>query len=265
MKNYLQLLESLVEESQNPLSHRLDRTKTGTTALFAKHLEFDLSIGFPIVTTKKVHFHSVVVELLWFLKGLSNIEYLHRYKVSIWDEWADSNGDLGPIYGCQWRNWNNEGIDQIENLIKGLQDDPFGRRHIISAWNVSALDKMKLPPCHILCQFFVKDNCLSAQLYQRSCDVFLGLPFNIASYSLLIHIVAQKCGYQVGTLHWVGGDVHLYDNHLDQARIQINRTPYSLPSLYIAVSRTEVWEYNPEDFELKEYKHHSPLKAQVAV
>lgn len=265
MKNYISLLNELLAAHDNSSNHRQDRTEVGTTALFSKSLSFNLQQGFPLVTTKKVHFHSVVVELLWFLRGKTNIDYLHEHNVSIWDEWADDMGDLGPIYGSQWRNWGDSNIDQIATLIEGLQKNPMSRRHVVSAWNVSELEKMKLPPCHILFQLFVKNQTLSLQFYQRSCDVFIGLPFNIASYALLLHIVAKCCNYKVGMLHWIGGDVHLYHNHIAQAEIQAQRQPHSLPSLNIINNKNNPWDYQPQDFCLVDYEYHPSIKAEIAI
>ncbi|MDI9347356.1 MAG: thymidylate synthase [Methylacidiphilales bacterium] len=265
MENYLRLLSQLVSLSEETSNHRTDRTATGTVAVFGTKLQFDLQNGFPILTTKKVHFRSVVAELLWFLRGETNIDYLHRYGVTIWDEWADANGELGPIYGSQWRNWNGEGIDQISNCVHSLIHDPNSRRHIISAWNVSAIPKMRLPPCHILVQFFVDNNNLSCQVYQRSCDVFLGLPFNIASYALLLSLMAKTCGYNPHTLIWIGGDTHLYQNHIQAAKTQLERAPKPSPKLIITETVDKIWEYQIEHISLEHYDAYPAIKAPIAV
>lgn len=253
-----------------------DRTGVGTRSIFGAQLRWDLNQGFPLVTTKKVHFKSIVAELLWFLQGGSNVKELQAMGCNIWNEWADANGDLGPVYGVQWRNWprfdvysggeayKTTGIDQMTNLIEGLKRDPSGRRHIISSWNVADLPKMALPPCHILAQFDVTDGRLSCQVYQRSCDMFLGVPFDIASYACLTHMVAQQTGYQVGDLVWVGGDCHIYNNHVDQVREQLLRYPYPMPSLSL-IGRKDIFSYGPSDISLVNYQHHPAIKAQVAV
>jgi thymidylate synthase len=246
---------------------REDRTGTGTIGVFGRQIRFDLSAGFPLLTTKKVHFKSVAVELLWFLKGDTNIRYLKDNGVSIWDEWADENGDLGPVYGKQWRSWatpNGQSIDQIAKLLENLRATPYSRRHIISAWNPSEVDDMALPPCHCLFQFFVADGKLSCQLYQRSADVFLGVPFNIASYALLTHMVAQSVGLKVGDFVHSFGDVHLYLNHLEQAKTQLERSPFDFPTLSIGDKR-DLFSFDYADFTLKDYQSHGVLKAPVAV
>lgn len=227
MKNYLELLDKVLKEG----AEKEDRTGTGTLSLFGAQLRFDLQKGFPLLTTKRVHFKSVVYELLWFLRGDTNIRYLRENGVSIWDEWADENGDLGPVYGKQWRNWN--GFDQIQNILDTLKHDPDSRRMLVSSWNVSELPQMALAPCHALFQFYVANDRLSCQLYQRSADLFLGVPFNIASYALLTHMIAAQSGLMVGDFVWTGGDVHLYRNHLEQARLQLSRAPMELPVLLL--------------------------------
>ena len=254
-----------------------DRTGTGTRSRFGAQMRWDLSQGFPLVTTKKIHFKSVVAELLWILSGSTNVKDLQAMGCTIWDEWADGNGDLGPVYGKQWRSWSRfdtysggeayqtTGIDQVANLIKGLQKDPSGRRHIISAWNVADLPHMALSPCHALVQFDVTDGRLSCQMYQRSCDMFLGVPFNIASYALLTHLVAQQTGYQVGEFIWTGGDCHIYSNHTEQVRKQLLRYPYPMPSLIIMGKPKDIFSYKPEDILLSGYQHHPAISAPVAV
>lgn len=244
-----------------------DRTGTGTRALFGHQLRYDLSEGFPLITTKRVHFKSVAYELLWFLRGDSNIGYLHDHGVTIWDEWADHDGELGPVYGVQWRSWptpDGRHIDQISQSLETLRNNPNSRRNIVSAWNVSELDNMALPPCHLLFQFFVADGKLSCQLYQRSADLFLGVPFNIASYSLLTHMMAQQAGLEVGEFIWTGGDCHIYDNHVEQVTEQLSRDPYPYPELRLHKADS-IFDYRYEDFELVDYKHHPGIKAPVAV
>ncbi len=277
MKQYLQLVEKILNEGQQ----KGDRTGSGTLSLFGYQMRFDLSQGFPLVTTKKVHLKSIIHELLWFLKGDTNIAYLQDNKVSIWNEWADENGELGPVYGHQWRSWptpQGEQIDQIETIIEQIKQTPNSRRIIVSAWNVAdlpdetispqanvALGKMALAPCHAFFQFYVADGKLSCQLYQRSCDTFLGLPFNIASYALLTHMVAQQCELDVGDFIWTGGDVHLYMNHLEQAKLQISREPYDLPTLHIKRKPESIFDYQYEDFELKDYQSHAHIKGEISV
>jgi thymidylate synthase len=245
-----------------------DRTGTGTLSVFGYQMRFDLGEGFPLVTTKKLHLRSIIYELLWFLRGDSNIEFLKRNGVSIWDAWADEQGELGPIYGVQWRSWpapDGRTIDQIADVVQRLGENPDSRRMIVSAWNVSELERMALPPCHCLFQFYVADGKLSCQLYQRSADIFLGVPFNIASYALLTHMVAQQTGFRVGEFIWTGGDCHLYRNHLEQADVQLRREPYALPRLVIGRRPESLFDYRFEDFEIIGYEAHSHLRAEVAV
>ncbi len=245
-----------------------DRTGIGTLSVFGYQMRFDLRNGFPLLTTKRLHLKSIIHELLWFLRGETNVTWLHRHGVSIWDEWADENGDIGRVYGAQWRNWQTAKggtVDQISRLIEGLNNNPLSRRHIISAWNVGELDDMALPPCHALFQFYVSQNRLSCQLYQRSADVFLGVPFNISSYALLLQMVAHVTGYQAGEFIHTFGDVHLYNNHVEQARIQLRRTPYALPEMRINSEVTSIFDFTYEDFELRNYKCHAHIAAPVAV
>ena len=263
MKIYQDLLRRLLAEG----TAKEDRTGTGTRSLFGCQLRFDLTAGFPLLTTKKVHLKSVIYELLWFLRGDSNVRYLQEHGVSIWDEWADARGELGPIYGKQWRSWvtaDGGTIDQIQTVLAELRRNPDSRRLLVSAWNVGELDRMALPPCHVLFQFYVANGRLSCQLYQRSADVFLGLPFNIASYSLLTLLVAQQCGLRPGEFIWTGGDVHLYRNHETQAREQLGRAPYPLPQLVIDPAPT-LDSYDYDHFHLLNYQHHPVIKAPVAV
>ncbi|HEU4541840.1 MAG TPA: thymidylate synthase [Jiangellaceae bacterium] len=244
-----------------------DRTGTGTRSVFGHQMRYDLAVGFPLVTTKKVHLKSVVYELLWFLRGDSNVRYLQEHGVRIWDEWADEDGELGPVYGVQWRSWptpSGEHIDQISRVIETLRRDPDSRRIVVSAWNVAELDKMALPPCHAFFQFYVADGALSCQLYQRSADLFLGVPFNIASYSLLTHMVAAQTGYRPGEFIWTGGDCHIYDNHLGQVEEQLSREPYPFPQLKLA-QRGSIFDYRYEDVEVVGYQHHPAIKAPIAV
>jgi thymidylate synthase len=245
-----------------------DRTGTGTLSTFGYQMRFNLQNGFPLVTTKKLHLKSVIHELLWFLKGDTNIRYLTDHGVSIWNEWADEEGNLGPVYGHQWRSWqgaDGKVHDQMTDLITQIKKNPDSRRLIVSAWNVGELTHMALPPCHLLIQFYVAAGRLSCQLYQRSADIFLGVPFNIASYSLLTHMIAQQCDLNVGDFIWTGGDCHLYLNHLDQANEQLTRTPYSLPTLLIKRHPGSLFEYVFEDFEVKDYACHPAIKAPIAV
>lgn len=245
-----------------------DRTGTGTRSVFGYQMRFNLQNGFPLITTKKLHLRSIIHELLWFLRGDSNIGYLKENGVSIWDEWADENGDLGPIYGVQWRKWrgaDNQTIDQISELVHTIKTNPDSRRMIVSAWNVAELPKMALPPCHMLFQVYVADGKLSCQLYQRSCDIFLGVPFNIASYSLLIHMLAQQCDLEVGDFVWTGGDCHIYNNHFDQVRLQLSREPRPYPKLVIKHRPESIFDYRYEDFEIVGYDPHPHIKAPVAV
>lgn len=245
-----------------------DRTGTGTRSVFGYQMRFNLQHGFPLVTTKKLHLRSIIHELLWFLKGDSNIKYLKDNGVSIWDEWADENGDLGPVYGVQWRNWrgaDGQTIDQIAELVHTIKTNPDSRRMIVTAWNVAELPKMALPPCHMMFQVYVADGKLSCQLYQRSCDIFLGVPFNIASYSLLTHMLAQQCDLEVGDFIWTGGDCHLYNNHFDQVRLQLSREPRPYPKLVIKCRPESIFDYKYEDFEIVGYDPHPTIKAPVAV
>jgi len=245
-----------------------DRTGTGTLSVFGHQMRFDLSQGFPLVTTKKLHLRSIIHELLWFLSGDSNIRYLKENGVSIWDEWADENGDLGPVYGVQWRSWptpDGRKVDQISQIMQQLKDTPDSRRIILSAWNVAEIENMALPPCHCLFQFYVADGKLSCQLYQRSCDIFLGVPFNIASYALLTHMLAQQADLKVGDFIWTGGDCHLYLNHLEQADEQLSRETLPLPTLAIKRRPASIFDYEFEDFEILNYEAHPHIKAAVAV
>jgi thymidylate synthase len=244
-----------------------DRTGTGTLSIFGHQMRFNLNDGFPLITTKKVFFKGVAVELLWFLRGESNIKYLLDNNVHIWDEWADKNGELGPVYGVQWRKWikpNGEYIDQITETIENIKKNPSSRRHIVNAWNVGLLDKMALPPCHSFFQFYVANNKLSCQLYQRSADLFLGVPFNIASYSLLTMMVAQQTNLKLGDFVWTGGDCHIYKNHIEQVKTQISRKPYQFPQLKIKKANS-IFDYKYDDFKIVNYKHHNPIKGKVAV
>ncbi len=264
MKQYHDLMRKILDEG----AVKGDRTGTGTRSIFGHQLRFDLSKGFPVVTTKKLHLRSIIIELLWFLKGDSNIKYLNDNKVSIWNEWADENGDLGPVYGYQWRHWpDGKGgeIDQIKNLIHQIKTKPDSRRHIVSAWNVADVDNMALPPCHTIFQFYVADGKLSCQLYQRSADVFLGVPFNIASYALFTMMVAQVCGLEAGDFVHTFGDAHLYSNHLEQAELQLSRELKELPTMKINPEIKDIFEFKYEDFELMNYDPHPHIKAAVAV
>jgi len=245
-----------------------DRTGTGTISVFGYQMRFDLSQGFPMVTTKRVHFKSVVYELLWFLQGSTNIKYLNDHGVRIWNEWADENGELGPIYGYQWRSWpapNGTRIDQMTQVIDRIKNNPNSRRHIVSAWNVGEIDRMALPPCHTFFQFYVADGKLSCQLYQRSADIFLGVPFNIASYALLTMMVAQVCGLQAGDFVHTFGDAHLYLNHLEQVDLQLSRDPYPLPHLNLNPNITSIYDFDFDDIVLENYQHHPTIKAPIAV
>lgn len=264
MKQYLDLERHILEKGVQ----KTDRTGTGTLSVFGYQMRFNLQDGFPLVTTKKVHLRSIIYELLWFLNGDTNIKYLKDNGVSIWDEWADEKGELGPVYGSQWRSWpapNGQRIDQISKLLDQIKSKPDSRRHIVSAWNPAEVDKMALPPCHALFQFYVADGKLSCQLYQRSCDTFLGLPFNIASYALLTHMVAQQCDLEVGHFVWTGGDTHLYSNHLDQVNLQLTREPYPLPRLNLKRKPDSIFGYKFEDFEILNYQSHPAIKAPIAV
>ncbi|MCL2515270.1 MAG: thymidylate synthase [Microbacteriaceae bacterium] len=249
-------------------AHKSDRTGTGTRSVFGRQLRFDLSKGFPLITTKRVHFKSVAYELLWFLRGDSNVQWLRDNGVSIWDEWADASGDLGPVYGVQWRSWptpDGQHIDQIAQVIETLTTNPDSRRIIVSAWNVAELDQMALMPCHALFQFYVADGRLSCQLYQRSADLFLGVPFNIASYALLTHMVAQQAGLEVGDFVWTGGDCHIYDNHVEQVAEQLTREAYAYPRLELNRKPDSIFDYRYDDFEVVGYQHHPAIRAAVAV
>ncbi len=284
MKQYLQLLDLILQEG----TVKGDRTGSGTLSIFGHQMRFALADGFPLVTTKKIHVKSIIHELLWFLQGETNTAYLRKHNVSIWDEWADKNGELGPIYGYQWRAWPTPAgthIDQIQQVIRQLKQTPNSRRMIVSAWNVAdlpdesispqqnvAMGKMALAPCHAFFQFYVAPSTssgqvgkLSCQMYQRSCDTFLGVPFNIASYALLTHMVAQQCDLQVGDFIWTGGDVHLYLNHLEQAKTQLARQPYALPTLTIKRKPESIFDYNYDDFEIVNYQSHEHIKAAISV
>ncbi|HRP96950.1 MAG TPA: thymidylate synthase [Rhodocyclaceae bacterium] len=264
MKQYLELMQHVLDKGHR----KTDRTGTGTLSVFGWQMRFDLGDGFPLLTTKKLHTRSIIHELLWFLHGDTNVRYLREHGVSIWDEWADANGDLGPVYGKQWRRWqaaDGRTIDQIAQLIDGLRRNPDSRRHVVSAWNPGEIDGMALPPCHLLFQFYVADRRLSCQLYQRSADIFLGVPFNIASYALLTLMVAQVCGYEAGDFVWTGGDCHLYLNHVDQAREQLTRTPRPLPSMTLNPDVKDIFGFRFEDFTLAGYDPHPHIKAPVAV
>jgi thymidylate synthase len=264
MKQYLDLMRQIRQQG----ARKEDRTGTGTLSVFGPQLRFDLHAGFPLVTTKKIHLRSVVYELLWFLRGDTNVAWLKENGVTIWDEWADERGELGPVYGKQWRAWlapDGRTIDQISQAIEQLRRNPNSRRIIVSAWNVGELEGMALMPCHALFQFYVAAGRLSCQLYQRSADLFLGVPFNIASYALLIHMFAQQCDLEPGELVWTGGDTHLYLNHLEQADLQLTRTPLPLPRLVLKRRPNSIFEYVYEDFEFVNYQHHAAIKAPVAV
>lgn len=264
MKAYLSLIEHILEQG----TKKTDRTGTGTLSVFGYQMRFNLAEGFPLVTTKKLHTRSIIHELLWFLRGDTNIAYLNEQGVTIWNEWADSKGDLGPVYGRQWRSWpssDGQQIDQLAELVEQIKTNPDSRRLLVSAWNVGELDKMALMPCHALFQFYVADKRLSCQLYQRSADVFLGVPFNIASYALLTHMIAEQCGLAVGDFIWTGGDCHLYLNHLEQARCQLQRSPLPLPTLNIKRKPGSLFEYRYEDFEFLNYQSHASIKAPIAV
>ena len=259
---------SLMREVRDNGVKKEDRTGTGTLSLFGHQMRFDLSEGFPVITTKKLHLRSIIHELLWFLRGDSNIQYLKDNGVSIWDSWADENGELGPVYGVQWRNWPKPGgghVDQISQIMQQLKENPDSRRIMLSAWNVGEIENMALPPCHCLFQFWVADGKLSCQLYQRSCDIFLGVPFNIASYALLTHMLAQQADLNVGDFVWTGGDCHLYSNHLEQADEQLQREPLPLPRLAIKRRPPSIFDYEYDDFEILNYESHPHIKAAVAV
>lgn len=260
---YEDLLRRVLETG----TRKADRTGTGTRSLFGAQLRFDLRAGFPLVTTKRVHLRSVVYELLWFLRGDSNVRWLQEHGVSIWDEWAAPDGELGPVYGVQWRSWptpDGGHVDQLAAVLDGLRRDPDSRRHLVSAWNVAQIPQMALAPCHAMFQFYVADGRLSCQLYQRSADMFLGVPFNIASYALLTHMVAQQVDLEVGDFVWTGGDCHVYDNHVDQVREQLSRTPYPAPRLELDRAPS-LFDYTYEDVHVLDYRHHPAIKAPVAV
>src|SRR6186713_1138148 len=264
MKQFLEFMRHVRRNG----AHKADRTGTGTLSVFGHQMRFDLAAGFPLVTTKRVHFKSIAYELLWFLRGETNTQYLRDHGVTIWNEWADANGELGPVYGKQWRNWptpDGRHIDQIAEVVKQLRTSPDSRRIIVSAWNVGELDQMKLMPCHAFFQFYVSDRRLSCQLYQRSADVFLGVPFNIASYALLIHMMAQQTNLNPGELVWTGGDCHLYTNHMVQTELQLTREPLPLPRLIIKRKPESLFDYRFEDFELIDYYAHGSIKAPIAV
>jgi thymidylate synthase len=264
MRQYLDLMRHVHDHGHV----KADRTGTGTRSVFGWQMRFDLAAGFPVLTTKKLHLRSIIIELLWFLRGETNIKWLKDNKVSIWNEWADANGDLGPVYGHQWRHWpKSDGgeVDQIAELIDGLRKNPDSRRHIVSAWNPGDVPKMKLPPCHALFQFYVADGRLSCQLYQRSADIFLGVPFNIASYALLTLMVAQVCGYRPGEFVHTFGDAHLYSNHLEQAKLQLSREPRALPTMKINADVKDIFAFKFEDFTLEGYDPHPHIAAPVAV
>ncbi len=275
MRQYLDLLQRILDEGVQ----KGDRTGTGTISIFGHQMRFNLSEGFPLVTTKKVHLKSIIYELLWLISGDTNIKYLHDHKVTIWDEWANADGDLGPVYGAQWRNWNNEGIDQIQQVIDSINNNPNSRRHIVTAWNPSVLPdehekdfsknvaagKAALPPCHAFFQFYVANNRLSCQLYQRSADVFLGVPFNIASYSLLTMMMAQVCGLEPGDFVHTFGDVHIYNNHIEQVKLQLSREPRPLPTMRLNTDVKSLFDFKYEDFTLENYNPYDAIKAEVSV
>jgi thymidylate synthase len=264
MKAYLEVLRQIREEG----ARKSDRTGTGTVSLFGRQMRFDLSAGFPLVTTKKIHLRSVIIELLWFLRGETNVAWLHEHGVTIWDEWADERGELGPIYGRQWRAWpkpDGGTIDQLSQAVETVRRNPDSRRILVSAWNVADLDRMALAPCHLLFQLYVADGELSCQLYQRSADFFLGVPFNIASYALLTHMIAEQCDLAPGELVWTGGDCHIYLNHFEQVAVQLAREPYPLPRLVLRRRPPSLFDYTYEDFEFVNYRSHPAIPAAVAV
>jgi len=264
MRQYLDMMRHVLEHG----ARKTDRTGTGTLSVFGHQLRFDLAEGFPLVTTKRVHTKSIVYELLWFLRGDTNVRWLQERGVTIWDEWADADGELGPVYGRQWRSWGTPdggSVDQMARVVEQLRTDPDSRRIIVSAWNVGELDRMALAPCHAFFQFHVAEGRLSCQLYQRSCDIFLGVPFNIASYALLTHMLAQQCDLAPGDFIWTGGDCHLYLNHLEQARLQLSREPFPLPTLHLRRRPPTLFDYEFDDFEIAGYQHHPAIKAPVAV
>ena len=264
MRQYLDMMRHVLEHG----ARKTDRTGTGTLSVFGHQLRFDLAEGFPLVTTKRVHTKSIIYELLWFLRGDTNVRWLQERGVTIWDEWADADGELGPVYGRQWRSWgtpDGRSVDQMARVVEQLHTDPDSRRIIVSAWNVGELDRMALAPCHAFFQFHVAEGRLSCQLYQRSCDIFLGVPFNIASYALLTHMLAQQCDLAPGDFIWTGGDCHLYLNHLEQARLQLSREPFPLPTLHLRRRPPTLFDYEFDDFEITGYQHHPAIKAPVAV
>jgi thymidylate synthase len=264
MQQYLDLLQHILDKGAT----KSDRTGTGTLSCFGYQMRFNLQDGFPLVTTKKLHLKSIIYELLWFLKGDTNVQYLKEHGVTIWDEWADANGDLGPVYGHQWRSWqgaDGKVYDQVTDVINQIKKNPDSRRLIVSAWNVAELDKMALNPCHALFQFYVADGKLSCQLYQRSADVFLGVPFNIASYALLTMMIAQVCGLQYGEFIHTFGDVHLYSNHIEQAKLQLSRAPFPLPTMKLNPDVKNIFDFKYEDFTLENYQFHPAIKAPIAV
>ncbi len=264
MRQYLDFMHHVYEHG----TEKTDRTGTGTRSVFGYQMRFNLQDGFPLVTTKKLHLKSIIHELIWFLQGSTNTAYLKENGVSIWDEWADENGNLGPIYGYQWRNWptpDGKHIDQIAEVLDQIRNNPDSRRMIVSAWNVADIPQMKLPPCHAFFQFYVADGKLSCQLYQRSADIFLGVPFNIASYALLTHMMAEQAGLKVGEFIWTGGDCHLYSNHMEQVQEQLSRIPHPLPKLVIKRKPESIFDYRYEDFEIEGYQFHPHIKAPVAV
>jgi thymidylate synthase len=264
MRQYEDFMRHVLEHGVD----KSDRTGTGTRSVFGYQMRFDLAAGFPLVTTKKLHLRSIIHELLWFLQGSSNIAYLRQNGVTIWDEWADAQGELGPVYGVQWRSWPTPGgghIDQISQVLEQIRSNPDSRRLIVSAWNVGEIAQMRLPPCHLMFQFYVAQGRLSCLLYQRSCDIFLGVPFNIASYALLTHLVAQQCDLAPGDFVWTGGDCHIYRNHFDQVNEQLGREPFAFPKLRIARRPASLFDYRYEDFEILDYQAHPHIKAPVAV
>ena len=275
MRQYLDLLQRILDEGVQ----KGDRTGTGTISVFGHQMRFNLADGFPLVTTKKVHLKSIIYELLWLVSGDTNIKFLHDHNVSIWDEWANADGDLGPVYGAQWRNWNNDGIDQIQQVIDSIKNNPNSRRHIVTAWNPSVLPdehekdfaknvaagKAALPPCHAFFQFYVANNKLSCQMYQRSADVFLGVPFNIASYSLLTMMMAQVCGLEPGDFIHTFGDVHIYNNHIEQVKLQLSREPRPLPTMKLDPEIKNLFDFKYEDFKLENYNPHDAIKAEVSI
>lgn len=264
MRQYLDLLDHVLK---NGVEKR-DRTGTGTISVFGYQMRFNLEEGFPVMTTKKLHLRSIIHELLWFLKGETNLRYLHENKVTIWDEWADEQGNLGPIYGYQWRSWpapDGRHIDQISNVIRSIKENPDSRRHLVSAWNVGELDKMALPPCHIIFQFYVANGKLSCQMYQRSADIFLGVPFNIASYALLLLMVAQVTGLKPGEFVHTFGDAHIYLNHIEQVKLQLTREPYQLPAMQINPEITSIFDFTFNDFQLVNYQSHPHIKGEISI